>query len=124
MASASEVPPRISPTTTASTPALRQPLGCPWVMAAKSQPVLKMFEMSLGSLFSGLKECAKYIPTGAMRITPPQPLLSLAARESLPSLDCRAERQVVPGARRLNSFRCCNSQLVLALVEFPRLEFS
>src|SRR6267143_292908 len=124
MTSASGLPPRIRLTVTARKPALRLPLGCPCVMAAKSQPVLKILEMILASQLSRVTKCAKYIHTGAMRITPPQPLLSLAARESLSCLDCRAERQVVPGARLEKSLRCCKSQLVLALLEFPRLEFS
>src|SRR5437588_8299800 len=64
------------------------------------------------------------MPTGAIRITPPHPLLSFAARVTLPRLECRAERQVVPGERRLKSFRCCRSQPDFAVVDRPRWEIS
>jgi len=64
------------------------------------------------------------MPTGAIRITPPHPVLSLAARVTLPRLECRAERQVVPGARRLKSFRCRRSQPEFAAADNPRWEIS
>src|SRR6266478_5836094 len=80
MASLSELPASSRLTMTANAPAVRQPLGCPWVMAARSLPVAKTFESKRSGWRSRLRECAKYMPTGAMRITPPQPLLSLVAR--------------------------------------------
>src|SRR5258708_6586448 len=80
MASGSDLPTSTRLTMTASTPALRQPLGCPWVSAASSLPVAKMLERKRSELWSRTWEAAKYIPTGAMRITPPQPLLSFMAR--------------------------------------------
>lgn len=49
-------------------------------------------------------------PTGATRMTPPQPLLSLWAGSPRELIVCRAGRQVLPGARRLCSWRCCNNQ--------------
>ena len=64
------------------------------------------------------------MPTGAMRITPPQPLLSFVARVTLPRLAWRAERQVVPGARRLKSFFCWSSQLAFGSAEVSKREFS
>src|SRR6266851_10530105 len=124
MASLSELPTSSRLTMTANAPALRQPLGCPWVMAARSLQVAKTFESKLSGWRSRLMECAKYKPTGAMRITPPQPLLSLVARVALPRLECNAERQVVPGARRLKSFFCWSSQLTLALPADTNREFS
>src|SRR5260370_22869519 len=107
----------------ARTPALRQPLGCPWVSAARSLPVAKMLEWKRSELRSRLWEAAKYIPTGAARITPPQPLLSFKARAALPRLFCNAERQVVPGARRLKRFFFWSSQLAFALPEETSREF-
>src|SRR5713226_1030537 len=124
MASLSELPTSSRLTMTANAPALRQPLGCPWVIAARSLPVAKMLESKRSGWRARLKECAKYMPTGAMRITPPQPLLSFVARVTLPRLDCNAERQVVPGARRLKSFFCWSSQLAFELPEDPKREFS
>jgi hypothetical protein len=57
-------------------------------------------------------------------MTPPQPLLSFMARATFPRLVCKAERQVVPGARRLKSFFCWSSQLDFAFPEETRREFS
>src|SRR5260370_20974220 len=101
----------------ARTPALRQPLGCPWVSAARSLPVAKMLEWKRSELRSRLWEAAKYIPTGAARITPPQPLLSFKARAALPRLFCNAERQGAPGAPPLKRFFCLSRQLAFALTE-------
>src|SRR5437773_789150 len=123
MASGKEFPTSSKRTITASTPALRQPLGCPCVIAASSLPVVKTFEWKWSEFRSRLWEAAKYIPTGAMRITPPQPLLSFIARVTLPRLFCNAERQVVPGARRLKSFFCWSSQLALELPDETSREF-
>src|SRR5258708_4304726 len=124
MASVSDLPTSPGLQMTASTPALRQPLGCPWVSAASSLPVAKMLERKRSELWSRTWEAAKYIPTGAMRITPPQPLLSFMARVTLPRLFCKAERQVVPGELRLRISFCWSKQLALALQEETSREFS
>src|SRR6266700_2876482 len=123
MASGKEFPTSSKLTITASTPALRQPLGCPCVIAASALPVVKTFEWKWSEFRPQLWEAAKYIPTGAMRITPPQPLLSFIARVTVPRLVCNAERQVVPGARRLKSFFCWSNQLVFLVSEDPNREF-
>src|SRR5436309_13722595 len=93
-------------------------------MAARSLAVVKIFEYKWSRWRSPLRECVKYMPTGAMRITPPQPLLSLVARVTLPRLVCSAERHVAPGARRLKRFFCCSNQLGSALAEVSKREFS
>ena len=53
---------------------------------------------------------------GATRITPPQPLLLLTGSSMVPSPPSwRADRQVMPGARRSKSSRRSNSQVVRGL---------
>ena len=61
------------------------PLGWPWVMAASSQPVRNGWP--------GAK------PTGATRMTPPQPLLSLMGTSGVPCAPCEARRG-----------RCCRAR--------------
>ena len=84
----------------ASMPAGIYPRGCPWVIAATLAPCHTAASSGQSS-YRRPKGPTK--PTGAARITPPQPLLWLMGSPRVPILpDRRLPRQVLPGARRAN----------------------
>ena len=97
-ASRSDAPSVSARISTASTPPVRAPVGWPWVSAANSVPSRKA---SWGESYCRRRQANR--PTGATRMTPPQPLLSLRAGSPSEFIARRADRQVLPGARRLCS---------------------
>ena len=95
----------------ASMPAGMYPRGCPWVMAATLAPCHTAASSGQSS-YRRPKGPTK--PTGAARITPPQPLLWLMGSPRVPMRpESSAVRQVLPGERRTNIRAICIRRLRL-----------
>jgi len=102
-------PPANCAISAANAPEARRPVGWPCVSPASSAPRSNARRaMRSGDRPSSRR--AHHRPTGALRMTPPQPLLSFAARSPRRVMCSSADRHVAPGTRCAKSSRTENSQ--------------